>query len=129
VYRYITEGEIPAFKLWQSVGKLRKTILDRWDGAQDEPGSEAPLDFVRVGERGRVMSLFGGKEQAVGGTGHRVQFSIKAVELENKPRADMEFGEAFGTEAFGAGHGGRRQRSWTRRRWPMRSARFLTPSG
>jgi len=29
LYRYITEGEIPAFKLgirW----KLRKTILDRW---------------------------------------------------------------------------------------------------
>ena len=29
LYRYITEGEIPAFKLGNR-WKLRKTILDRW---------------------------------------------------------------------------------------------------
>src|ERR1051326_6876520 len=29
LYRYITEGEIPAFKL-ANRGRLRKTILDRW---------------------------------------------------------------------------------------------------
>ena len=44
LYRYITEGEIPAFKLGNR-WKLRKTILDRW--------MERKMSQVRVGGRRR----------------------------------------------------------------------------
>jgi excisionase family DNA binding protein len=44
LYRYITEGEIPAFKLGNR-WKLRKTILDRW--------MERKMSQARLGGRRR----------------------------------------------------------------------------
>jgi excisionase family DNA binding protein len=52
LYRYITEGEIPAFKLGNR-WKLRKTILDRWM----ERGAEAP-EILRVLEKEAALCRY-----------------------------------------------------------------------
>src|SRR5438132_13660713 len=98
LYRYITEGEIPAFKLGNR-WKLRKTILDRWMerkmtlavGRRRSSGSSSN----KHRQREAAMALLGGKKskQIVGRD--IGPSSIKAV-ARKATKAGDELG-SFGT--------------------------------
>ena len=77
LYRYITEGEIPAFKLGNR-WKLRKTILDRWmERKMSQAHATAPVELLdeysRRKKRGRDMLDSAEKNKAAGRTGHRFE--------------------------------------------------------
>src|SRR6202158_2264003 len=97
LYRYITEGEIPAFKLGNR-WKLRKTILDRW---MERKMSQATAKRRESGagnrERGRDVVGIGNKSRQLVGL-HVGSSSIKAVELK-ATKAGYE-PVSFGMEAL-----------------------------
>jgi len=79
--RYITEGEIPAFKLGNR-WKLRKTILDRWmERKMSQATARRRLVWRGERERGRDMLGMGKKSRQLVGLDIGSS-SIKAVELK-----------------------------------------------